>query len=261
MAFDTPLHIASRAGKLWIGPSDAASSQVELSLKGISWSGSQRKGCVHELYKYTAQAYIDFLARNNFNIVRLPLSVPLVTANAVVPRGQGCGEYSGLRHLEIVDAIVNHLAAAGILVSLCMHTSSWPSRNEGLWCAEDECNERSEEPLRIAWTRLAQRCADAATSTAPPDGKEHCCVSSTPASHSERRARSAAQRRHRRRHARRRAPRAGWRAGWRGGALLCRRSTSRAVAETAREIRSSTAEQKEPPAESFCRVQRSAPAA
>ena len=157
MPVDAPLHVASRAGTLWIGSDDSPSSQVELHLKGVSWSGSQRKGCVHELYKHKAQDYIDFLVAHDFNAVRLPLSVPLVNHDEVVSRGQGCGEFSGLRHLQIVDLVIARLAAVGILVSLCMHTSSSPSRNEGLWCTEDECDERAEEPLRLAWTTLAHR--------------------------------------------------------------------------------------------------------
>lgn len=53
-------------------PSLARTSWRPLHLKGANWAGMQADGCVHELWKYDVQAYLDYLSRNGFNAVRLP---------------------------------------------------------------------------------------------------------------------------------------------------------------------------------------------
>ena len=108
-------------------------------LQGASWSGMQSPtGCVHELWKHSVNDYLSFLQSQRFNAVRIPLSAALLLDNRLVGRvgsGAGCGEYRGWLHLDVLDNLIARCAAAGLFVSLCLHTLHDPSKNEGLWCA------------------------------------------------------------------------------------------------------------------------------
>ena len=53
-----------------------------LHIKGVNWFGFQTDGCVHELYKHTVQAYIDFLVQHRYAARMLKL---LLCAQARAP--------------------------------------------------------------------------------------------------------------------------------------------------------------------------------
>ena len=119
-------------------------------------AGFQKSGCVHALWNYALQQYIDFLVEHRFNAVRLPMSVEIIQANAVT--GELCGEYQGWPTLEILDDVIVRLQRAGIFVMFDMHTLSI-DRNDGYWCYPNNgrCAEKEEAPLWDAWETLARR--------------------------------------------------------------------------------------------------------
>ena len=151
---------------MWIQPSWAdpdpdseSSSWSELRLKGANWAGFQTAtGCVHELWKYNASQYIDFLVENNFNAVRLPVNAAILTwetdsarwANwGGAPETQPgepylstvrCGEYNGRYSMDILDDVLGRLRDAGIFVMLDVHSLSLPEGNQGDWCMFDACD-------------------------------------------------------------------------------------------------------------------------
>lgn len=154
--FSLPFEAKARDGALWLEalPEAGVGTQTtQFHIKGTNWAGFQADGCPHELWTYTAQAYIDFLVQNGFNAVRLPLSAPLVNANAVV--GANCGEYSGQATLSVLDDIVDRLKAVGVFVALDIHTLSDPEGNNNLWCLANSCNTTNEAPLWDAWATLS----------------------------------------------------------------------------------------------------------
>jgi len=129
----------------------------------------QADGCVHELWKYDVQAYLDYLSRNGFNAVRLPLSAALLIRAASADGfllSERCGEYAGLPLLEALDDLLGRLQAAAIFVMLDMHTLDYPAGNNGLWCNGESvvasgCSRENERPIHKAWRILATRYCSA----------------------------------------------------------------------------------------------------
>ena len=157
--FSVPYESKARNRALWLEPLPGANlsgaTPARLDIKGTNWAGFQKDGCPHELYRHSAQSYVDFLVQNGFNAVRLTLSAPLVNANASV--GSNCGEYSGQRTLDVLANVVSRLQGAGIFAMLGIHTLSVPESNNGLWCLASSCNAANEAPLWNAWSALATR--------------------------------------------------------------------------------------------------------
>ena len=153
---------AARAIAGAIGAQDEA--WEVLTFKGTNWAGMQADGCVHELWRHNVKDYLDYLAREHFNAVRLPLSAPLLVraaSSGFVLAGR-CGEYAGWQLLSMLDDLLRRLAAAGLFVMLDIHTMDYPEHNDGLWCtvvAPDgrSCAREHERPLFKAWRVLAKR--------------------------------------------------------------------------------------------------------
>jgi hypothetical protein len=144
-------NLTTRNGLVWI---EMPSLARPLDIKGVSWFGFQSDGCVNQLYRHSAQSYIDFLVTNHFNAVRLPLDVSLVVSN---PVATNCGEYSGMRTLDILSDVARRLKRVGIFVMLGIHTLGGDDTNHGMWCGSGrECTSESEQPILSAWRILAQ---------------------------------------------------------------------------------------------------------
>ena len=147
-----PFELMAERGSLWI---QMNGTTHPLHIKGANWAGFQASGCVPELWRHNLQSYIDFLVEHRFNAVRLPLSAPIIAANAAT--GGLCGEYAGMRTLDILEDVARRLKRVGILVVLDIHTLSDPEQNDPLWCLAASCSTVTEAPLWRAWEVLAAR--------------------------------------------------------------------------------------------------------
>lgn len=179
--FSTPFIVEARSGKLWIRTEWEGTPFEELRLNGVNWAGFQASGCVHELWKYNVTEYVNFIASNGFNAVRLPLSAPIVAWAlhgdrwGQLPQAAGqedgrafrsigrCGDYNGMLSLHILDDVLQRLRNAGIFVMLDMHTVSFPEGNNANWCDADPCDGASdagtanERLIFDAWEIIARR--------------------------------------------------------------------------------------------------------
>ena len=172
LPFSTPFELAATKGKIWIAPRhklplDPSASWDSvwevLQLKGTNWAGFQSQtACVHELWRHDLQEYLDFLKRNQFNAVRLPLNAYTITW--ALHDGQGapfrtqsrCGAFDGWSSIQILDFVIDKLREIGVFVMLDMHTVTSPMVGE-----ENECcpadDSRKEQMISDAWAILAQR--------------------------------------------------------------------------------------------------------
>ena len=160
----TSFHVRAAQGKLLIRPGWAApnsSAESEFHLKGANWGGFEsRFNCPEQLNVYSVDQYIAFLNAHKFNAVRFPLSD--VTLDGMVDDRQDafCGEYSYWRSSvwNTLEHVIGRLANAGVFVVLCMHTMSWPLRNNPLWCSKPGADGTADEGCALA----THTCASAA---------------------------------------------------------------------------------------------------
>ena len=158
--FSMEFNLSARDGKLWIAREEW---RTELKLKGANWAGFQASGCVHELWKHSADEYIAHLASHGFNAVRIPLSSAFVRSNRQIPDDYICGRhYENWRTLSVLDDVVKKLRVAGLFVMLDVHTLTHPEHNQECWCIDCSggCSESETQLLMDTWRILARRyCA------------------------------------------------------------------------------------------------------
>lgn len=126
-------------------------------LKGASWFGADGAGKVPDgLWVHNASFYLNFLARNGFNAVRLPfaldnaLSDDLPDANML----RAVPAWRGLRYLDVIERIVDAAADEGLLVLLDLQrlrSTVWP--DDGLWFAPGITLEK----VMTMWDRIQNR--------------------------------------------------------------------------------------------------------
>ncbi|KAL1499731.1 hypothetical protein AB1Y20_012418 [Prymnesium parvum] len=128
-----------------------------LSLKGASWFGAEGKGAAPDgLWAHAPDFYLDFLARNGFNALRLPFALDLVLSNPtpshdMLQRAPGLW---GVPYLELLDDLIDRAAARHVLVLLDLHrlrADEWPT--DGLWYGGG----RSLHALVAGWEAMASR--------------------------------------------------------------------------------------------------------
>ncbi|ELR13416.1 cellulase (glycosyl hydrolase family 5) subfamily protein [Acanthamoeba castellanii str. Neff] len=148
----TALNFTSEAGKLWV-------NGQRFHLKGTSWFGFETAACtVHGLWANSYTFFLDFLAAQGFNAIRLPFHLELVL-NEKSPNGINYGaganaDLQGLNSLQVMDKVIQGAAARGIVVMLDLHSFA-PDQfmSDGLWY-----NGANPESKVIAgWTKLLQR--------------------------------------------------------------------------------------------------------
>ena len=102
----------------------------------------------------------ETIAALGFNSVRLPFSLEMVEQNAVVdPLVVAANPaLEGFRALEVMDAVIDALGRAGLVVILDNHSSEavWYSLENGLWYTEDY----PESVWLSVWRDLAYRYVD-----------------------------------------------------------------------------------------------------
>ena len=100
MPFSVDFNVSAHSGRMWIRPWwGDRSSEVELVLKGVNWFGTAgSRMCFEEISLISVDEYISFLVQNEFNAVRIPLSVATLLSNPTLTRNDqwGCGEWPRL---------------------------------------------------------------------------------------------------------------------------------------------------------------------
>ena len=132
-------------------------SGAEVQLKGVSWFGFEGKGKVPDgLWVNTIDFYLDFLAENHFNALRLPVALDSVLTNPTPSHDmlQAVPRLWGTDYLGVLENIVDAAAERGILVLLDLHrlqAAHWP--DDGLWYAPSV----TLETLKKCWDQLQAR--------------------------------------------------------------------------------------------------------
>lgn len=131
-------------------------SGAMFSIKGINWYGAEGGlGVPEGMREHPLGWYMDFLASNGFNAIRL-----LVNADNVLDNNEVNGEHIGLQanmagntYLEMLRTFSQEAAKRGILVMLACHRlreSAWPGK--GLWYDDHT----SESEMVKMWRTLAK---------------------------------------------------------------------------------------------------------
>ncbi|KAF2077006.1 hypothetical protein CYY_001715 [Polysphondylium violaceum] len=146
------LYFSSKDGGLWI-------NDLPLKLKGINWFGFETEtAVVHGLWARDYKSYLDLLAENHFNVIRIPFSLevilndPFPTSINISPSMNT--EFYGLRALSVMDMIIEGAGERGIFVLLDLHSLKANDRmNEGLWYTK----QYSEHDVLRMWELLVLR--------------------------------------------------------------------------------------------------------
>ena len=129
-----------------------------LTLKGLSWFGFEGNNAVVDgLWQRPLDAYLDFVASNGFNAIRVPLAYNHIMLNPTPPEPllSANRELVGLDMFQLLTLVVEHAAARGILILLDLHrldSNVWPDP-QGLWYSDSV----SMPALQRAWDLLAKR--------------------------------------------------------------------------------------------------------
>ena len=121
---------------------------VPIHLKGVSWFGAEGDGCVPDgLWSRPMAEYLDFVAANGLNAVRVPVAVNHVLNNPPV-RANFVTREPALKQahcLDALDRLAVLAAERGLLILLDLHrieSNVWPTKH-GLWYDPDASGEGS----------------------------------------------------------------------------------------------------------------------
>jgi len=148
-----PLHTQGR----WI--MDAEGERFKLA--SVNWYGFEELDYVPAgLEIADLDAIAAIIAELGFNSVRLPFSLELVQDNPTIEALPVAAnpELAGITALELMDAVIDALAGAGLVVILDNHSSEavWYSDTNGLWYTD----EYPEAMWLSSWALLADRYAE-----------------------------------------------------------------------------------------------------
>ncbi len=130
-----------------------------LNIRGCSWFGNETPDKVfHGLWQVSWKSLIDFLVKEQYNLVRIPLSIELIENldMHIMPRtinyalnpdllGKNCG--------QILDMFFEEFAKRGILILPDVHRNASSDGITELWYTE----EYPETRLINAWVKLLKR--------------------------------------------------------------------------------------------------------
>lgn len=148
-----PPGLYSRDGLLYVGKS------TPFMIKGFSWYGMEEErqmpGGLHEV---TVDYILSFARKYKFNAIRLPLSVEnIINNNIAASNSFKNPDLSGLRHIDVVKAIIRKAANYGILILLDMHRlENHEVKSAGLWYSQT----MPEERLFTVWRELCEHVGD-----------------------------------------------------------------------------------------------------
>lgn len=145
-----PITFVAKHGRLY-------ANEQQFHLKGVNWFGSEgRAGPPGGLNYHPIDWYMDFLARHQFNAVRLLFNHESVLQNEPIETSEvlQAPELRGKTYLQMFGLVASAAAKRGLLVMLAchrMHPSTWPG--EGLWF--DTAGPITEEHVLQSWGKIA----------------------------------------------------------------------------------------------------------
>lgn len=148
-----PPGLYSRDGVLYVG------ENTPFMIKGLSWYGMEGDGRVPGgLNKVTVDSILSFARKNEFNAIRLPLSVENIINNNIVQSNLFKNpDISGLRYMDVVKAITRKAADYDLLILLDMHRlENHEVKSAGLWYSKT----MPEERLFTVWKQLCQHVGE-----------------------------------------------------------------------------------------------------
>eukprot|EP00741_Cyanophora_paradoxa_P016823 tig00020943_g16247.t1 len=128
-------------------------------VKALNWFGFETANNVfHGLWSKSADFFVNFIAKNGFNAVRVPFAGDLGLNDATPTGVDGASnpDLVGKSSLEVLDVVVAKLAKKNVLVMLDMHR---PTASDGiteLWYH----GSMTEDKVIAAWKKMAARYCD-----------------------------------------------------------------------------------------------------
>jgi endoglucanase len=129
----------------------------EIDIKGVSWFGYETNfRLMHGLWKHDVKFFIDILKSNEFNAIRLPLSIDLMKHHFYdIVTENADPQLRGKTNQEVFDYLFDICKKNGIMILLDVHTLDVQDISE-LWY-----NDRfSEEDVHQALNVLVARYKD-----------------------------------------------------------------------------------------------------
>lgn len=163
--FTPPLDFSSTGNGLVIN------SAIPFALKGVSWFGFETSLFVtHGLWAVDYRSLLDVLKQNQFNALRIPLSLDGITQDPAKAtqgvnfycsdNGPYCvnhtqnGDLQNKTSLQILDAIVTAAADRGIVILLDLHSFEPDAFSQnGLWYDSTH----TEQQVIAGWIKIASR--------------------------------------------------------------------------------------------------------
>lgn len=130
--------------------------------KGTSWFGFEDGGFVpHGLWVHPMVWYLDFLANNKFNLVRIPFSEQWVkdTFDTQYPDQNmvtADPTLKGVTSLQVLDTLFNECYKRSIFVLMDMHRLKYESQSHQLWYSLDDST-YSAETFHASWKKILDR--------------------------------------------------------------------------------------------------------
>ena len=135
---------------------EAATGEV-VRLVGVNWHGAEGPDAVPGgLWARGYRAMMDQMAEAGFNVIRLPVSPAVLSAEAGDAIDHALNpDLRGLSAIEVLDAVVAYAGEIGLRVILDMHrrTPGVGKQEDGLWVSDDY----PEARLIADWQALAGR--------------------------------------------------------------------------------------------------------
>lgn len=144
------LDFSARDGKLW------ANNKL-FHVKGINWYGSEgRTGAPTGLHKHSIDWYVDLLADNGFNALRLLFNHESVLADGPIETldVRFSPQLYGMTYLEMFAEIADRAARRGLLVMMACHRlnpTAWPG--DGKWYDRTI----TEQKVMQSWDKVARK--------------------------------------------------------------------------------------------------------
>lgn len=149
-----PPGLYSKDGALYVG------DDIPFFIKGSSWYGMEEEGRVLGGFdKTSVLKVLNFLAKNNFNAVRVPLSVENIMdkSQSQIMSNIANSDYIADNYIDFLRTFTRQAAKKGILVLLDIHRlDNRDITSKGYWYSTDI----PEIRLKRAWEKLCKRLGD-----------------------------------------------------------------------------------------------------
>lgn len=131
-----------------------------MRVKGVSWFGAETADMTpNGMWTHNMSFYMDLMARENFNVIRVPFSAQLVLYNFDAYPDQGfVSADTSLHHkksMEILDNLFEKAHARNMLVLLDLHRLNWGYISELFYDPNDAAF--TSEGFLKTWFRMLDR--------------------------------------------------------------------------------------------------------